>query len=336
MSDMNHRERLTATLAGAETDRPPISLWRHFGGIDMTVEGLSEAMLFFQSTYDFDFVKFMPTGTYTIIDWGAQTVWEPNAHGIRTVTGVPVHSADDWRRLAVLDTGTGVLGMVNDALAATTTRLGRETPVLQTIFSPLATARKLGGAATLAHMRQAPDAFAAGMATIEAVTARLIADATERGADIFYVLQSASADILTADEVDRWEASYARRLLGGLPSDTIVLLHTHGDHLWFPAVAGWPVSGLNWHDQTAGPSLAEARGLTDKGLVGGIDAWTTLRSGSVADVERAVGAATAAVPRGLVIGPGCVIPSDAGPHLVAAARRAVDRVSVAAIAGVTA
>src|SRR5215203_31407 len=196
--------------------------------------------------------------------------------------------------------------------------LGRETPVLQTIFSPLATARKLGGAGTLAHMRQSPEAFGAGMATIEAVTAQLIADATDRGADIFYVLQSASADILTADEVERWETSYARRLLTSLPSDTIVLLHTHGDHLWFSEVSDWPVSGLNWHDQTAGPTLAEARAMTGKGLVGGIDAWTTLRSGSVADVERAVGSAMAAVARGLVIGPGCVIPSDAGLHLVAA------------------
>jgi uroporphyrinogen decarboxylase len=323
MNQMTHRERLTAALSSrAAVDQPAISLWRHFGGIDMTAEGLSSAMLGFQAAFDFDFVKFMPTGTYSIIDWGAKTVWEPNDHGIRTVRSLPIHAPVDWERLPRLDTGTGVLGMVNDALARTTAALGRDVPVLQTIFSPLTTARKLGGAAALAHMRQAPDAFAAGMATIEGVTHALIEDALHRGADLFYVFQSASGDILTAPEVERWELAYARRLLGDLPSETVVLLHTHGDHLWFREVADLPVDGINWHDQTSGPTLKDARAVTDKGLVGGIDAWSLLRSGTPPDVEQAVDRALGSLPSGVVLAPGCVIPTDSAPHLISAARQA--------------
>jgi uroporphyrinogen decarboxylase len=330
MADVTHRKRVVAALAGRVTDRPAISLWRHFGGLDMTPQGLSEAMLAFQATYDFDFVKFMPTGTYTIIDWGAETIWEPNDHGIRTVTSLPIKSAADWPRLEALDTTRGIFGDVNRALELTIRALGPETPVLQTIFSPLATARKLGGPATLAHMRQHTEAFATGMSVIEGVTARLISDAIERGADLFYVLQSASADILTAAEVDRWERAYAERLLANVPSETIVLLHSHGDHLWFNDLADWPVTGLNWHDQGGGPTLSEARTRTQKGLVGGLDAWTVLRSGTTDDVERAVRTALASVPGGLVIGPGCVIPTDSAPHLIAAARRAVEPIAAMA------
>ncbi|MEW5990694.1 MAG: uroporphyrinogen decarboxylase family protein [Chloroflexota bacterium] len=323
MSQMTHRERIVATLAGTEVDRPAISLWRHFGGIDMTSDGLADAMIGFQRQFDFDFVKFMPTGTYTIIDWGAETAWEPNDTGIRAVKRLPVRAPEDWADLTELDTSAGVLGMVNAALTRTVKAVGPQTPVLQTIFSPLTTARKLGGPATLAHIRQDPDAFAVGLATIERVTARLIADAVERGADIFYAVQSGTADILTRDEFESLERAPADRLLGSLPPDTIVLLHSHGDHLWFDEVAAWDVDAVNWHDRTSGPPMDVARRRTTRAFVGGIDAWTDLRSGTTADVTERVHEALDRAT-GVVVGPGCVIPTDAAVHLVSAARQAVE------------
>lgn len=323
MNQMTHRERVVATLAQQEVDRPAISLWRHFGGIDMTSEGLTDAMVGFQRAFDFDFVKFMPTGTYTIIDWGAETVWEPNDTGIRTVRRLPVRSADDWARLPLLDTSAGVLGMVNAALEQTVATIGPTTPVLQTIFSPLTTARKLGGTATIAHMRQHPEAFAEGMAVIERVTARLIDDAIARGADIFYAVQSGTADILTRDELETWESAVANRLLQGLPAETIVVLHTHGDYLWFDEVAAWDVAAINWHDQLTGPSLTAARQRTDKAFIGGIEAWSDLRSGTRAEIDARVRTALASASH-VIIGPGCVIPTDAAPHLITAAREVVD------------
>lgn len=323
MEQMTHRERVVATLAGQPVDRPPISLWRHFGGIDMSSHGLTDAMVGFQATFDFDFVKFMPTGTYTIMDWGAETVYEPNDTGIRTVKILPIHTASDWSQLAELDTGSGVFGMVNDALADTVRAIGPDTPVLQTIFSPLTTARKLGGAATLAHLRQEPEAFAAAMNTIERVTARLIEDAVARGADIFYAVQSGTADVLTREEFEAWETNVANRLLAAMPTETIVVLHSHGDHLWFDEVARWKIDAVNWHDRAAGPTLAEARGRTERAFVGGIDAWTELRSGTATDITDRVHEALSSAPR-VVIGPGCVIPGDAAVHLIMAARKAVE------------
>lgn len=323
MDQMTHRERLIAAIAGQPLDRPPISLWRHFGGIDMSSQGLTDAMVGFQATFDFDFVKFMPTGTYTIMDWGAETVYEPNDTGIRTVKGLPIHTASDWSHLAELDTGSGVFGMVNDALAETVRAIGPDTPVLQTIFSPLTTARKLGGAATLAHVRQEPEAFAAAMDTIERVTARLIEDAVARGADIFYAVQSGTADVLTGQEFEAWETKVANRLFAAIPTGTIVVLHSHGDHLWFDEVSRWKIDAVNWHDRAAGPTLAEARGRTERAFVGGINAWTELRSGTANDITNRVHDALSSAPR-VVIGPGCVIPGDAAVHLIMAARKAVE------------
>lgn len=323
MNQMTHRERMIATLAGGPVDRPAISMWRHFGGIDMSARGLTDAMVGFQSTFDLDFVKFMPTGTYSIMDWGAETVWVPNETGIRTVRTLPIQTVSDWTRLADLDTAAGVFGMVNTALAETVRTIGPDTPVLQTIFSPLSTARKLGGPATLAHLRQEPAAFAAAMDTIERVTARLIDDALARGADIFYAVQSGTADVLTGEEFDLWESRVASRLLAVLPTETIVVLHSHGDYLWFDEVAAWKVDAVNWHDRLGGPTLADARERTTKVFVGGIEAWTDLRTGTASDITGQVHTALSSAP-GVIIGPGCVIPGDAAIHLIMAARKAVE------------
>lgn len=327
MSQMTHRERLEGALSGGDVDRTPISLWRHFGGIDMDPEPLTEAMVGFQSEYDWDFVKFMPTGTYSIIDWGAETTWTSNEHGIRAIVDSPIKSASDWSRLEPLDTTEGTFGFVNEALAATVKRVGPETPVLQTIFSPLATARKLGGPDTLAHLRQRDSDFAAGMSVIADVTRKLMTDAVERGADIFYVMQSGTADVLTRAEYETYERDYAQQLLGALPGETVTVLHAHGDNLWFEDLAELPVQGLNWHDQVGRPTLAQARQVSDKGLLGGFDGWASLRNGTPHDVQQTVKAALSQVDRGIVLAPGCIIATDSAPHLIRAARNAVEAVA---------
>jgi len=61
---MSHRERVRASLAGEETDRPPVSMWRHFFEDETSAEGLAEAMLGFQRRYDWDFMKVNPRASY--------------------------------------------------------------------------------------------------------------------------------------------------------------------------------------------------------------------------------------------------------------------------------
>ena len=60
---MNHWQRIEAAIRGEPTDRAPISLWRHWPEFDQDPRTLAEAMVNWQRRYDFDLVKFMPTGT---------------------------------------------------------------------------------------------------------------------------------------------------------------------------------------------------------------------------------------------------------------------------------
>jgi uroporphyrinogen decarboxylase len=321
---MKHRERLALALRGEPVDRPPLSLWRHFGGIDMTEDGLVDVMLDFQRQYDFDFLKFMPTGMYSTLDWGVETTWEPHARGTRTVTRHVIGKPSDWEALPLLDIDKGQLGMVNRALARTVAGTDPDTPVLQTIFSPLTTANKMAGQVLLPHLRQHPDRLRAGLATIAEVTERMIAAAIDRGAGIFYASQMATADVLTEAEVAEWETPHVERLLGPLKGAATVFIHAHGNHLWFDSVAAWPADGLNWHDRRGGPSLAEARRRAGGGLLGGIDGYGHLRDGSLSELFAEIADATRQVDRGLVVTPGCVIPMDCPPHLIRAAREAIE------------
>ena len=67
------RERLGRSQRGEALDRTPISFWRHFPNEDQDPGRLVEAMLAFQERYQLDLVKLMPSGMYSVVDYGAIT-----------------------------------------------------------------------------------------------------------------------------------------------------------------------------------------------------------------------------------------------------------------------
>jgi uroporphyrinogen decarboxylase len=72
---MDKRERLDNTLLGRPVDRAPVALWRHFPGDDQRSADFARAVLSFQKTYDWDFVKVTPFSAYCVADYGVQTKW---------------------------------------------------------------------------------------------------------------------------------------------------------------------------------------------------------------------------------------------------------------------
>ena len=90
MQAMNHWQRIEAAMAGQATDRAPISLWRHFPDDDQYADKLVAHTLAWQERWQFDLVKFMPSGTYGIEDWGAVTAFQGQANGARAVISHPL------------------------------------------------------------------------------------------------------------------------------------------------------------------------------------------------------------------------------------------------------
>lgn len=329
MSDqMNKRERLFAAIKGEATDRVCVSLWKHFPVEDMTPEGLANAALNFQKKYDWDLIKFTPTGTYSVMDWGAETVWQPNNMGVRTVVKCGVNSAEEWTQLPRLDVTKGMYGAQNHALSLLAQEIKGETPILQTIFSPLTTARKLAGERIFTDLRTSPELFKQGMEVITETTIQFALEAIKSGAEgIFFATQLGSYRLLNEAEYQAFGEYYDRRVLDALKEKCqFTLLHIHGEDTMYPMLAKYPVNAVNWHDRITAPSLAGARKYFSGLLCGGINEWNTLVTGPATAIEAEIHDAIAQTGgRGLMIAPGCVVPGHAPEEHLMVVRRAVEK-----------
>jgi uroporphyrinogen decarboxylase len=327
-SEMSHWERVRAALKGEETDRVPISLWRHWPVEDETPQGLAAATLRWQRDYDFDLVKLTPTGTYGIEDWGAKTAYVPNDHGVRTVVQYGVTSGDQWPGLEQLDVRRGYLGNQIAAVQLVAEELQDNVPILQTIFSSLTIARKLAGDRIFADLRLRPETFRWGLQIIAETTARFALECIRAGAHgVFFATQCATYRLLSEAEYREFGKTYDRIVLDAVrPEAQIILIHAHGQDLMFDLVTDYPADAINWHDRITWPSLKEARERFSGLLVGGINEWQTLLKGPPAAIQAEIQDAIAQTGgRRYMIGPGCVLPINTPPPHIRAAREAVYR-----------
>ena len=129
--------------------------------------------------------------------------------------------------------------------------LGPNTPMLQTIFNPLAQAKNLAGQNTLlVHLRKYPDAVMKGLQTIAVATQRFIEAALDTGIDgIFYAVQHAQATLLNEDEFNQFSQSLDLQILDLAQGLWCNMLHIHGEDIYFDQVSKYPVQIVNWHDR---------------------------------------------------------------------------------------
>ena len=260
-SGMSHWERVRAALKGEEIDRVPIGLWRHWPVEDETPQGLAAATIRWQRDYDFDLVKLTPTGTYGIEDWGAETTYIPNDHGVRTVVQYGVTSVDQWPGLEQPDVRQGYLGNQIAAVRLVAEELQDNVPILQTIFSPLTTARKLAGDRIFADLRLHPETFKPGLQIIAETTACFALESVRAGAHgVFFATQCGTYRLLSEAEYHEFGETHDRIVLNAVrPEAQVILIHAHGQDIMFDLVASYPADAINWHDRITWPSLKEAR-----------------------------------------------------------------------------
>jgi uroporphyrinogen decarboxylase len=284
-------------------------MWRHFPLDDQDPGRLAELTLKYQRDWDCDLVKFMPSGTYSVEDWGARSVYEPTFNGARSISVPGVRRAEDWRRLPRLDPKKGVLGAQNEALARAAAALGGSVPILQTVFSPLTTARKLAGEALLDQLRSEPEAVEAGLRVITDTTIAFAGEALKAGAHgVFFATQLATTEVLTEEEYRRFGMRFDLEFFGSIRKRSrLNMLHIHGENIMFDLLAGYPVEMINWHDRLTPPTLQAAQRKFEGAVVGGVEERELLVSGGEAAVRAQVRDAIAQTGgRRLVVGPGCV------------------------------
>jgi uroporphyrinogen decarboxylase len=326
MYSPDRRELVERAFRGERIDRPLVSLWRHWPEQDQDVDALAAAQIEFQRRYDFDFVKFTPSGTDCVEDWGVETRFSGDPHGTRDVLRRGIAQPGDWERLPPLDFTRAKLGRHLGAIAALRRELGPVVPIMLTAFSPLTVARKLAGDRIADDLRRHPESFRRGLDRITDDTLRYVDLSLEAGADgLFFATQAATRDLLTDQEHARWGVEHDRRLLEATRQRTeLIVLHAHGSNLIWEQLLQYPVPALNWHDRAVGPSLADLKTRFSGLLVGGVDEWGCLLEGPGTAVRAQVEDALAqAGDRNLCLAAGCVIGYRTPDRHIRAVRAAV-------------
>lgn len=326
-----HRERLQACLGGQIIDRAPVALWRHFPVDDQQPEMLAEAHLAFQAAYDFDLVKVTPASSFSVKDWGVEDAWEGNTEGTRRYTRYVIHDPSDWERFPVLEIEAPNLASQLHCLKQLRRELGTDTPILQTVFNPLAQAKHLAGAEMLLlHLRRFPEAVERGLRTITQSTRRFIRAVAEAGADgIFYAVQHAQAAVLSRAEYLHFSRKADLELLNAADDLWCNILHLHGDAVYFDALVDYPVHVINWHDRESGPTLADARRTWGGVVCGGLGRKTLVYQTAASVQAEAREAIAQTSGRKFLLSTGCVAPIITPLGNLRAARTAVETPSPA-------
>lgn len=324
---MQRRERLERTLAGEDTDRPPVALWRHFPGDDQRAADLARSTVEFQMTYDWDFVKLTPSYAYSVLDYGVQDNWDGNADGKRGITKRAVQRSLDWTALRTLDPQRGELAKALDALRLVGEALGDDVPVIMTVYSPLSQAGDVAGdGALLRHMRLHPDRVKSGLSVLTETTLRLI-DTLRRlpVAGIYYVMRHANYATLSESEYREFGLPYDQRILDTLPDRLwFNIAQLRGPDPMFRVARELRVQALNWSDRSTEPTLSQARLMVENALCGGLSATEHLQLGAPSSVRDAARDAMMQMNRKrLILTADCAVPVSTPLSNLRAARDVV-------------
>ncbi len=321
-----HKERIQACLNNEILDRPPVALWRHFPVDDQDPKLLAEATLNYQRTYDFDLVKVTPASSFCLKDWGVQDQWQGHTEGTRQYTHHVIREPRDWEALPILDPTVAHLAGQLDCLRFIRAELGPDTPLLQTIFSPLAQAKNLvGGDALIAHLRLYPESVMKGLATIAETTRRFVEACLDTGINgIFYAIQHAQADLLSLEEYQTFGVPHDQKSLEPAQGLWCNLLHLHGHNVYFSLLSSFSFPIVNWHDRETYPSLSEAQQLFSGVTCGGMRQDTLVYEGRAQVESEAADAIEQTQEKRFILGTGCVVPIIASHGNILAARNIVE------------
>lgn len=316
-------ERVRAALAGRVVDRPPFTAWYHFGLQHATPERVAQAHQEYLDAYGLDWLKVMNDYSYPMPE-GLESFRHP----------------DDLARIHPFDVespagaGGGHYGPADQLRVVELLQqtVGHRVLLVDTVFNAWYTLRRniaKGNMQTL--MADHGPALERALGVISDNLARYARATLARGAaGIFYAVP-ATAESVTEEQYKRFMRPFDLAFLEAVRNHgEFHVLHAHGDRVWFERVLDYPVHAISWADRAAGPSLAEARALTSKALVGGIN-HDTFTDSTADEVRQQVREAAREGGKAFLLAPGCSIPTYSFPEIIRAARNETERLAAAPV-----
>lgn len=312
---MTRSERVRAAVNGELVDRVPVCFWHHFRP-EGSGRALAEATLrFFDQSFDLDIVKVMPDLPYP---FPRRSISEPA----------------DWQLVEPIDElRSRYFTQRAETVSILREQLGDETPIIVTVFSPLAEAfyfvrdKNL----LLQYAQENSTILHGALMTIAENLRAHIQDVIDAGADgVFFALQGCSIDVMSETTYREFGRPYDLLALQGAINGWLNVLHIHGDqNLMFNPMLDYPVQVLNWSDRLAGPSLREARTMTSKCLMGGWHEFGPLSNGPVEEIRsQAEDAIEQTGGRKFILANGCSVPDETDEQWLRAGREIASNLEV--------
>ena len=306
---LTHRQRIERALRREETDRTPYSMWMHFPNRDRHPRRLAELTLANQKRFDLDFMKFMPFGMYSTIDYGIDLDLFAGFHDAPVAHKPLIEKVEDWDKLPFVSGTAGEFAVVLEAQRLLFDMMNERIPFVQTVFSPLTTAAKLCSPERLMeHIKEDPVRVHRALESIAATTIQFAKATVAMGADgLFYASQMSTSKVMDLAAHDEFVRKYDMEILGSVAGSTwFNILHLHGPDTFIRELQDYPVQAFSWHDRDDGPSMEEVRKFSEKAFVGGLS-WGENWLGKTNEEVVAEVREVAARGKGVILGPGCVI-----------------------------
>jgi uroporphyrinogen decarboxylase len=304
---MTKIERLRNTLAGKPVDRPPFSVWYHFGTQHASPERAAQAHLEFFEAYDLDFLKVMNDYDY------------PMPKGLE-VMAIPA----DLERVTHLDVTQTPMGNQLRAIEIVSKTLRARALFVDTVFNAWSTLRRnLAKEAMPRLMADCPQALKTALKVVNDNLIQYALGSLERGTAGIFFSVPATAESVTREEYEQFMRPFDLEFLKAIQGKgEFHILHAHGEKLYFDRLLDYPVHAISWADVNGGPTIAEARRRTSLTLMAGLD-HVKFPYVSVKVIREQVNKAlTQAGTTKFILAPGCSVPTYSFPPLIKAARDA--------------
>jgi uroporphyrinogen decarboxylase len=314
---MNGRDRVEAALAMGVADRPPVGAWGHTYREEWSPEALASVTVKRARQFGWDFVKFQPRASSFAEAFGS--VYKPAGHPFKgpVLMNAAVPDLDSWRKVELVN--RKALDDQVESIGLVVRELGKDVPVIQTVFSPITVGGYLVGksaARVRRELRQHPELVRPALDRI----AEALIDFSRRSvaagaAGIFYAISGYTSRNAMSESAYR-EAllPYDVGVLRQLPAEAwFNVVHLCGSNLNFGLARDFPVQAVSWSVHNQGnPSLAEGKNLSGRAVMGGLGQRASLLYGTPAEVESEARRAVAETGGpGLLLAPGCSVPPRA-------------------------
>jgi uroporphyrinogen decarboxylase len=254
---MNKIERVDRVLSGEPVDRPPITLWYHFGVQHLGGEHFAKITTEFFDFYDFDYLKVMNDYFY-----------QP-PEGLEAVK-----TKDDLKRVVHFDVEQSHWQEQFKALEYISAELNGKAYFIDTVFDPWQSMRRnMAGENIEALMANESDAL---LEALDVVADNLI-DYCKKSlrigtAGIFMSLYAAS-ELISRENFLRFVKPPAVKVFKAIAGlGKMNTAHIHGEDLYFDDVLDLPVDIFSWWDRSSrGPSLGWVKERINGCVMGGIN-----------------------------------------------------------------